>query len=468
MKTVRKKLIQFSAAVMTGICFTIYPASAEEPDYSDSRYWSNLCSGLLPLTQSEKNSCAAYMEYMSAQSDALKKQLEEIESQRAAIAENVVYYARQVSGYQAQADSLNGEIYDLNYKIELKQAEIDEKQADIDQREADITVTEEKIQKRMEISQETMRLNQFLDVIMGVRKFSDLIRVINGLSDITGYDEEVMRELAEEIAKLNEDKEELEKAKAELDNAKLDVVTRQNAILALKYQAQIIQEEYRKQSANLEAQGNTIAGDIDNIREMMRSITEKLNQVTASSGWNYPVPGVGINPEAGTWHYASGGVHLGADFAGPLGSTVVAIGNGVVLKSQDGCPYGELGSACGAQNRNGSQGGGNQVYLLTKVNGGLYAIKYLHLLAGTPIATGSIVMAGDPIGSLGSSGNSTGPHCHIEIFFLGSAADFTNYAQTWNGDFSFGCGWGSAALNRLCENGAGAPCRVKPESIYGG
>ena len=125
METVRKKLIQFSAAVMTGICFTIYPASAEDPDYSDSKYWSNLCSGLLPLTASEKQSCSAYMDYMSAQSEELKKQLEEIEAQRAAIAENVVYYARQVSGYQSQADALNGEIYDLNYKIEVKQAEID-------------------------------------------------------------------------------------------------------------------------------------------------------------------------------------------------------------------------------------------------------------------------------------------------------------------------------------------------------
>ena len=105
---------------------------------------------------------------------------------------------------------------------------------------------------------------------------------------------------------------------------------------------------------------------------------------------------------------------------------------------------------------------------MTKVNGNLYAIKYLHLLAGSPLAKGTIVTAGQQIGLLGSSGNSTGPHCHIEVFYLGSADQFASYAQNWNGDLAFGCGWGTAALNRLCENGVGAPCRVKPESVFGG
>ncbi len=457
-------------SLCVSLCLSVsvcVPSAEEAHDYSDTTYWSSLCSGILPLTEDEKKSCSAYMNHISSESDELKQKLEEIESQRADIADNIMYYARQANLYQAQADTFNKDIYDLTVSIGIKQAEIDEKEAEIAANQEKIDKTEAKIQTRMEAQQQTMRLNQYMDVLMGVRKFSDLIRVINGITDITEYDEETMSQLAADIEKLNQDKEELEAAKQELDAAKQEIVNKQNAILSLKYHAKVIEEEYRKQSADLEAQGNQIAGDIIAIREMMRDITEKLNEVTAASGWTRPVSGASINPEAGTWHYASGGVHLGADFVAPLGSAVMAVGNGVVLKSQDGCPYGQLGSTCGSQDRNGSQGGGNQVYLLTKVNGGLYAVKYLHLLAGSPIKAGSIVMAGDVVGALGSSGNSTGPHCHVEIFYLGDAANFTNYATTWNGDFSFGCGWGSAALGRLCEGGAGAPCRVKPESIYG-
>ena len=156
-------------------------------------------------------------------------------------------------------------------------------------------------------------------------------------------------------------------------------------------------------------------------------------------------------------------MHLGADYPRSVGTPIYAAGNGVVLKSSDGCPYGYLGSNCGGS---GSTGGGNQVYLLTSINGSLYAVKYLHMLAGTPIAQGTIVSAGQKIGEVGSSGNSSGPHVHVEVFYLGTQS-LSSYASSWNGDLSFGAGWGSAALNRLCENNYSAPCRIKPESLFG-
>ena len=189
---------------------------------------------------------------------------------------------------------------------------------------------------------------------------------------------------------------------------------------------------------------------------------ETPNPLT-TTGWTYPVPGAVRS--AGTWYYNSGGVHLGYDFAISPGSAIYAAGNGVILRSADACPtYGGLGSGCGYP---GSYGGGNQVYLLTKINGSLYAVKYLHMMSGSPIAQGTIVTAGTQIGKVGSSGNSSGPHCHIEIFWLGSADNFSNYAKTWNLDLAFGCGWGYSALSRLCENGVGAPCRIRPETIFG-
>jgi hypothetical protein len=54
---------------------------------------------------------------------------------------------------------------------------------------------------------------------------------------------------------------------------------------------------------------------------------------------------------------------------------------------------------------------------------------------------------------------------HIEVFKLGTMS-LESYASSWSGDLAFGAGWGAAGLNRLCAN-VGAPCRVKPETVFG-
>ncbi len=461
-----KKLLRILIA--SALMIAVIPGTyvyAEGEDYSNTDYWNNLCTQSdSSLSSEQKASCTAYMTYMSQQSSSLQEQLADIESQRAAIAANVKEYAAKVQDYSNQASALNDDIADLNGQISVKEAEITAKQEEIDATQEQIDTIQTKLKTRIESQQSTMRLNQYLDIMMGAKSFSDLIRIMNGLSDITNYDQNTWDQLSVLIEQQNKDKEELETAKAELDTAKQSVVDKQNELLALKYQAQIVEEEYRKQQAELEAEGNRIAANIDAIREQITSISNALNEVATSAGWTYPVPGASIS--ANTWYYSSGGIHLGEDFAASQGTSVLAVGNGVVINSADGCPYGYLGSSCGNSN-GGSWGGGNQVYLLTSINGSLYAVKYLHLLAGSPAATGTIVSAGTVIGQVGSSGNSSGPHCHIEVFYLGTGS-LTSYATSWNGDLAFGCGWAAAALSKLCENGASAPCRVKPESVFGG
>ena len=133
-----------------------------------------------------------------------------------------------------------------------------------------------------------------------------------------------------------------------------------------------------------------------------------------------------------------------------LGGILSGIGAGLVL-------------TCGGSG--GSRGGGNQVYLLTNINGTTYAVKYLHMSPGSPIATGSVVSAGDQIGTVGQSGNASAPHTHIEVFKLGTMS-IESYANSWNGDLAFGAGWGSGALSNTCDK-RGAPCRVKPETAFG-
>jgi len=440
---------------------------AEDFDTDKDKYIEMCSKPDSQKTPEEVTICKAFMNYMASQSTDLNKQLKEIEAKREEIAKDIKVYAEKIRGYDIQIANLKKEIDALNSEIVIKQEEIRIKEEEIAAQQAEIDALKEKLKNRMITAQKTMRINKYLDILIGAKDFNDLIRRTNGINSILSYDQATLDQMADMIIQLNIAKDALEVAKAELDSKKQEIVNKQNTLLVYRQEAEIVRQEYMKQSAELEAQGNRIAGNLEAIKNTMAEIASKLVEIAASSGFVRPLSGGRVT--AGTWHYPAsfgGGVHLGMDFAAPSGTTVVAVGNGVILKSVDGCGVGYLGNSCGG-NLGGSYGGGNQIYLLTNINGNLYAVKYIHLLAGTPIATGTIVSAGERVGAVGSSGNSTGAHLHIEVFYLGSGS-IANYAQNWNGDLAFGAGWGLAALSRLCENGVGAPCRVKPESVFGG
>ncbi len=437
----------------------IIPVMAEGEDFSDTSAWTAKCSST-NLTAEEKDQCARFAQKMSDDSETLRQQLKDIESRREEIAANIAEYGKKIAGYEAQISVLNGEIATLNEQISVKEQEIVLKEQEIATKEAEVEALKKKIMDRMVASQSSMRLNQYVDIIMGAKDLNDLVRRTNGIKDITNYDEVEREELKSLIDELNIAKEELVTTKAALEEDKASVVAKQNQILVMKKEAEIASQEAKKQEADLEAEGNRIAGNLDGIKQALAAMSTNIDNIPSSSGFVRPASGkIG----EGTWHYSSGGVHLGADFLPGRGATIRAAGNGVVIKSVDGCGDGYLTSSCGAA-QGGSAGGGNQIYLLTKIDGTLYAVKYLHMLQGSPIAQNSIVNAGDYIGQCGTSGNSSGNHVHVEVFKLGSMS-INEYISSWNGDLAFGTGWGSTGLNTTCDN-RGAPCRVKPESVF--
>lgn len=473
-----KRLLKAVVAIATAIAMMpIQAVYAEDPPYSDSSYWNDYCT---TKGNTSTAACKAYIEYLSSQSESSKNRLEEIEAEREQIAADISKYDAQLKELQAQIDDMQVKINEMQSKIDgmqqridAKQAEIDAKQVQIDETQAQVDALEEKVKKRMVASQSTMHFNQYLDILMGASSFQDLLRIASGLISITQYDEKTLKDLealrqqlSEEKKELEKAKKELEEAKSELEDAKQVLVEQQNELLLTQAQQEVILEEYQKQYAKLQAESNNISSNIDAIAAAMQELAAAgtLDDVITATGWTYPVPGAYIS--AGTWAYPGGGIHLGMDFAAPVGTPVLAAGNGVVMNSANGCPtYGGLGNTCG-NNIGGAMGGGNQVQILASINGSLYGINYNHMMLNSVIATGTMVTSGTQIGMVGSSGNSSGPHCHIEVYYLGDASNFSNYAATWNGDVAFGTGWYTYA--RKCDAGYGAPCRLRPETVFGG
>ena len=444
----RGRLAAFAAVCL--LCSPVRTVYAEDEPYSNTEYWNDRCTGKTTMTSEDKAACMAYAEYLGSQNDETQKRLEEANANIEKYEEDIAKYGEEIQALQEKINTKQAELDDIRARIADKQAEIDAKQVEIDALD-------------------------FTDVTFNTT---------NGMASINAYDQKTMDELSDLIDLLDQQEADLqtalgaledamaalEVAKGELNEQKNTLLAAQESLIGEQYEVQKLEEVAEQQKAELEAAGNKYAADIEAKNAQMAEIAAAgvldAIPVSATAGWTYPVPGAVRS--AGTRYYGGGGVHLGYDFAAPLGTEIHAVGNGIVINSANGCPtYGYLGSGCGYQ-YGGSSGGGNQVYLLTAVNGELYAVKYLHMMINTPIETGTVVTANDVIGQVGTSGNSSGPHCHIEIFYLGDAKDFSDYATNWNGDLAFGCGWGYAALARTCDNGVGAPCRLRPESIFGG
>jgi murein DD-endopeptidase MepM/ murein hydrolase activator NlpD len=100
--------------------------------------------------------------------------------------------------------------------------------------------------------------------------------------------------------------------------------------------------------------------------------------------------------------------HTGDDFAGPWGSTVSATAPGTVVWA-------------------GARGGyGNMVEI---DHGYGFHTRYGHLSA-ILVRAGAHVEAGSPIGSIGSTGRSTGPHVHYEVWLADKVKDPARYIDT--------------------------------------
>ena len=125
-------------------------------------------------------------------------------------------------------------------------------------------------------------------------------------------------------------------------------------------------------------------------------------------GYAWPLHGARISSLFGYRNLSVLGntFHVGLDLAAPPGTPVGAAKGGVVTRAG---PAGRVY--------------GNAVYL---DHGDGSSTRYAHL-SQVFVSPGARVRQGDPVGSVGSTGASTGPHLHFELRFDGRAVDPLGY-----------------------------------------
>jgi len=120
---------------------------------------------------------------------------------------------------------------------------------------------------------------------------------------------------------------------------------------------------------------------------------EQQAQEIRENAWVLPVSGYEITAEFGYSSSLWSSTHTGLDFAAPYGTPVVSVAGGTVTATDWAGAY------------------GNRV-VVTLDDG--TEIWYCHL-SSFAVSPGQSVDSGDQVGSIGSTGNSTGDHLHLEV-----------------------------------------------------
>ncbi len=238
-------------------------AEGEDPDFSDTAYWNNLCTSAESLSDEDAASCRAYTQYMQEKNTELQQQIADIDSRKAEISAKISDYDKEITAYNAQIAGITGMIQDLSMQITAVeeqiadiQSKIEVNEAAIEQKQDNIDSLKEKVSKRLVEEQKTMRTYQFLDILMGAESFEDFIRLAGGINDIYAYDSHSLSQLSDGISELEQMKEELlndrkevETMEAELETGRQMLDSQQAALLSSRYELEVLQQSYNEQLA---------------------------------------------------------------------------------------------------------------------------------------------------------------------------------------------------------------------------
>ena len=380
--------------------------------------------------------------------------LKEIEEQIAAAQDNREAAAALANEYAVKAQAYQGEIDTLKIQIDELKDRIEELTVQIAENESKVEALNTRVKNRMVETQKSMHFNGYLEFILGSKSFTDMLSRVYGVEAIVSKDKSDREMLLSVIEQLNKDKAELDASKKELDEKYDEIVAKQAELIAM-------QEFYEEEALRISEELDAMTEARDNIYNTFDDLREALKAtgVTVSDGFVPAVHNSWIS--ASVWNYDNdflgGAWHLGVDYAASRGREIHAPAGGVVIRADDGCSDpGYLGSSCGAW----ISGGGSQVYMMCEVDGSIYGFIFFHLNT-VYVSYGDYLLQDDVIGLVGSSGSSTGPHCHIEMYYLGDGELLDYLSMGWNATFSVGRG--RTAYNNRCENGTPAPCILNPE-----
>jgi murein DD-endopeptidase MepM/ murein hydrolase activator NlpD len=339
----------------------------------------------------------------------------------------------QVTALEAEAAALDPEIDKASARTKRLRAELDSLRAQISVKTANI----EEAGARYEMEQQllsnrveaTYRQGDwyYFDMLLGSEDVRDLITRTELVSRVIRYNNDVAAQIASTKADLERSKAELDRALQsvnlkkqeaaaaeahlkQVQDARQSKVDAQQSVLNQKSDLMAVS---KKNATRLLAIAQAEEAESARIASMLRS-HRGSGKYAGSMAW--PVPG--FNNVTSSYGYRihpifktkrlHAGIDIGKNGGSPInGAAIVAVGAGKVIWA-------------------GARSGYGNVVMIDHGNGvvSLYAHQQS---GGIRVSNGATVKKGQRIGTVGSTGYSTGPHLHFEVRVNGNPVNPMNY-----------------------------------------
>ena len=340
---------------------------------------------------------------------ALENSLKELENKKAQLEKEKNNLSNYVKQLDSQLSEIELQIAELSIQILDKEAEITEKEKELQIAIETETAQYEAMKRRIQFMYEQGETN-YLSLIFSADNFSDMLNKADYIEQLSAYDRQKLDEYVAITNYVRLCKSELELQKQILDQQKQGVQLRQNEVESLiankKTEIEKYQSNIATQQAAIEEYEEDLRFQNELISQLEAEVLAAKKEILLENGisvsysgekMTWPCPaytrisseyGWRIHPTLGVNKY-----HNGVDMAAPTGSDILAAFSGEVV----------------AATYNSTMGN----YVLMNHGNGYYTI-YMHAskLCVTP---GQVIVEGEKIAEVGSTGRSTGPHLHFGV-----------------------------------------------------
>ncbi len=377
-----------------------------------------LSTVMTPLAAASVSDLRQKLQEQQAALEKVNQQLKEAQSDKADAQAIKTQLEQQKSLLLSQIGTLTEQIGGLDNEIVNKQDEINQKQQEVDQKQAEYDQRWADFKDRMRAMQ---RLNDggSIALLSSATNLYQLLTFATTLEQIVSKDEEICQQLEDEHTQLEQQRAELEQAKADLEAKKADYEAQKAALNSktseLAENISQTDESISKAEAEEQALKEAQIEANKKVDEAAKELDAALNAANQAYGNASIQCSLDFGRPLATYKYIScyfgGNGHRGTDYAAPGGTEIYAVSGGVVTAAAYHYSWGYY----------------VQVYHGKDDNGNSYSTLYAHMNSAPIVSVGDSVSKGQTLGYVGSTGNSTGNHLHLEMKVNNVLVNVMNY-----------------------------------------